>query len=397
MKCFIAMAFGREDTDRLYDTLLVPVLRSKQFEPIRVDRLEHNDDIDNRIIQEIREADLLIADLTYARPSVYYEAGFAERTIPVIYTVRGDHLTPRIDDSYGQFRVHFDLQMKNLIDWIHPTDQRFANRLASRIDYVTTPILSRRDIADVEMKEKTAFSSLAIDSRIEEVRSAASEVLADAGFIADEDCAIVFGHRGVSPDSEAKRVRYLKSEPGVLTGIQVSFHTNATRTPSQFLAESPAYNLNLKSGLDKLTAVNDYEVVCAFHAIPFLNVCLEMPDYRADTERKFLLLTKELNVPDLGSHDVGEVYFDFQIITRKASLIFIGLAEVDSLHGFSVQRVPKGMPSLESRHDGFRFIYEGIKVRTIPRNIRYTLVDDIDSLASFRRRLKIALEISAIR
>jgi hypothetical protein len=31
------------------------------------------------------------ADLRYARPSVYFEAGYAERSVPVIYTVRRDH------------------------------------------------------------------------------------------------------------------------------------------------------------------------------------------------------------------------------------------------------------------------------------------------------------------
>jgi hypothetical protein len=67
--CLVAMVFGHEDTDRFYDSLLVPVFGNSQIQPIRVDRLEHNDDIDNRIMQEIHEADPLIADLTYARPS----------------------------------------------------------------------------------------------------------------------------------------------------------------------------------------------------------------------------------------------------------------------------------------------------------------------------------------
>jgi nucleoside 2-deoxyribosyltransferase len=47
-----------------------------KIEPLRVDQIEHNDDIDDKIIELIKKCDFCIADLTYARPSVYYEAGY---------------------------------------------------------------------------------------------------------------------------------------------------------------------------------------------------------------------------------------------------------------------------------------------------------------------------------
>ena len=88
-QCFVAMAFGKEDTDTVYDRLIRPAAEAKDLEVRRVDRIEHNDDIDDKIIEEIIRADLVIADLTYARPSVYYEAGYAERAdTPVIFTCR---------------------------------------------------------------------------------------------------------------------------------------------------------------------------------------------------------------------------------------------------------------------------------------------------------------------
>ena len=73
-RCFVAMAFGQKDTDAIFRALrktLGPLGVNAQ----RVDRIEHNDNIDTRIISEIEAADLVIADLTYARPSVYFEAG----------------------------------------------------------------------------------------------------------------------------------------------------------------------------------------------------------------------------------------------------------------------------------------------------------------------------------
>ena len=65
LRCFVAMAFGQKDTDAIFKIL------RKSLSPLginaqRVDRIEHNDNIDTRIISEIEAADLVIADLTYA-------------------------------------------------------------------------------------------------------------------------------------------------------------------------------------------------------------------------------------------------------------------------------------------------------------------------------------------
>lgn len=113
LKCFVAMAFGRPETDRLYDRAIVPTLDAVNLQAVRVDRVEHNGDIDDRIIQELKECRLAIADLTFTRPSVYFEAGYAQRVVPVIYTVRKDHFDRGAPDTA---RVHFDLQMRNIVD-----------------------------------------------------------------------------------------------------------------------------------------------------------------------------------------------------------------------------------------------------------------------------------------
>src|SRR2546428_14146756 len=119
----------------MYDCLIAPTLRNKRFSPLRVDRIEHNEDIDDKIISEIETCDFMVADLTFARPSVYFEAGYAQRQVPVIYTGRKDHLSGRTNDQFGNFRVHFDLQMKNIIPWSSPRDKNFAKRLAKRVTH----------------------------------------------------------------------------------------------------------------------------------------------------------------------------------------------------------------------------------------------------------------------
>ena len=133
-KCFVAMALGHQDSDAIYDKQMKPVAAVKDVDARRVDRIPHNDDIDDKIIEEIKSADLVIADLTYARPSVYFEAGYAERAgTPVIYTCRRDHLTRGADDN---LRVHFDLEHRNIIAWEDDADAKFPAELSDRIELV---------------------------------------------------------------------------------------------------------------------------------------------------------------------------------------------------------------------------------------------------------------------
>lgn len=141
MKCFVASAIERPDVDTIYDRCIRPTLRRLSIKPLRVDRVEHNEDIDNKIFELLDAADMAIVDLTYARPSVYYEAGYASGTgKPVIYIARSDHFRARDDDPEGLVRVHFDLQMKNIVRWSTPNDA-FSNRLEKRLRYVLKPLL----------------------------------------------------------------------------------------------------------------------------------------------------------------------------------------------------------------------------------------------------------------
>ena len=65
----MASAFGRDDVDHVYTKLIKPTLRSLDVDAFRVDRVEHNEDIDNKLFELLDSADFCIADLTYARPS----------------------------------------------------------------------------------------------------------------------------------------------------------------------------------------------------------------------------------------------------------------------------------------------------------------------------------------
>ncbi|HKW86862.1 MAG TPA: hypothetical protein VJM82_07310, partial [Nitrospiraceae bacterium] len=89
LRCFIAMRNGDPEADAVYDRLIGPTIRRVGLAPRRVDRVMHNERIDQKIVKELRACQLVVSDLTFARPSVYWEAGFAEgRDVEVVYTCK---------------------------------------------------------------------------------------------------------------------------------------------------------------------------------------------------------------------------------------------------------------------------------------------------------------------
>ena len=166
MNCFVASAFDYEDIDAIYDHAIRPVLKELKLRPFRVDRVEHNEDIDDRIFRLIDQSQLCIADLTFARPSVYYEAGYAFGSgKPVIYIVRRDHFRAREDDEAGNLRVHFDLQMKNIIPWTKP-NEAFIKRLRSRLKHVLRPFLREQRKDKTRRENEQRFAALSQNEKL---------------------------------------------------------------------------------------------------------------------------------------------------------------------------------------------------------------------------------------
>ncbi len=166
--CFIAMAFDREDTDALYEKQIFPVLQRNHIIPVIINRRQSNDDLNIQIIEQIENADICIVDLTYARPSVYFEAGYAQRSIPVIYSVRDDHFKRGQPDD---LRVHFDLQMKPLIRWKDSEDPSFSTNLEGRIKNTFLQEWIRKKKIEDDLKLAIAqFENSPINTRLINLR-----------------------------------------------------------------------------------------------------------------------------------------------------------------------------------------------------------------------------------
>jgi hypothetical protein len=124
--CFVAMAFDPALDAAYTQGIESAVVTDCKFTLVRVDRVEHNDNINDRIISEIRACQFLVADFTLHRNGVYFEAGFASGLgRPVIWTCRRDEMRD----------AHFDTRPYNHILWDSPDDLRvkLANRIRATV------------------------------------------------------------------------------------------------------------------------------------------------------------------------------------------------------------------------------------------------------------------------
>ncbi len=139
LQVFVAMWFSQQMEDA-YENGIVPAIKEAGYEPLRIDRKEHNNKIDDEIIAEIKSSKFLVADFTSGttghgndgvhvpRGGVYYEAGFARGLgLDVISTVRSDQVG----------LVHFDTRQISHVLWKDPPELRKAlfNRIIATIGY----------------------------------------------------------------------------------------------------------------------------------------------------------------------------------------------------------------------------------------------------------------------
>lgn len=124
---FIAMWFDKSLND-LYEKGIQPGVLDAGYNPLRVDRVEHVNRVDDEIIRQINASQFVVADFTGHRGGVYFEAGYAlGKEIPVFWTCRRSDIV----------NLHFDIRQFNCIDW--DTPDNLASRLGTRIEAVVGP------------------------------------------------------------------------------------------------------------------------------------------------------------------------------------------------------------------------------------------------------------------
>jgi hypothetical protein len=317
LRCFVAMAVGHADTNRIYDKHIAPTLRASGIHPVFMGRLEHNDDIDKRIIREIEACDFAIADLTYARPSVYFEADYAQRNVPVIYTSQADHLHPRPDDKFGNFKVHFDLLMRNIIPWRNPKDPNFAEKLARRIRRVVAPMLRQRQSDERIKAEELQFRSLPLVSRLNWVTESFTKTLKVVGYrsllVKDEINSWVGGTWvGQVPDVRTLNVGVVfvrasftrreiyEHEDGTMTMLGSRFDSfdddvegyNRQRWENQW----PRHKVPKAAETKNITKIVARLVLCSLERIPRGRLASALPSYTPNETGQLFTRNTELQI-----------------------------------------------------------------------------------------------------
>jgi nucleoside 2-deoxyribosyltransferase len=121
---FVAMSF-QEVLSEIYSSGFQVGVIGAGYDPIRMDKLEHINRIDDEIIKQINGSKFLVADFTGHRSGVYFEAGYAMgRGLPIFWTCRKNDMN----------ELHFDIRQFNCIDWESSED--LSTRLKTRIEAV---------------------------------------------------------------------------------------------------------------------------------------------------------------------------------------------------------------------------------------------------------------------
>ncbi|MCH7772703.1 MAG: hypothetical protein IIA49_17085, partial [Bacteroidetes bacterium] len=125
---FIAMKFEeklKEYSDDWFET----AIKNAGYRPIRIDKYEHINLIDDEIIANIRKSKFIIADFTYNSPGVYYETGYARGlNIPVI------NLCNKECFESEENKVHFDTNHYQFLLWEWDKGEDLSNRLKTKIE-----------------------------------------------------------------------------------------------------------------------------------------------------------------------------------------------------------------------------------------------------------------------
>ncbi|MDX1965693.1 MAG: nucleoside 2-deoxyribosyltransferase [Planctomycetaceae bacterium] len=122
---FVAMSFDPSLTT-WFETVVSPAIERAGYRPLRMDFHEHNEQIVDKMLAEIRAARFVVADFSQHRHGVYFEAGFAMGLgRPVIWLVREQDVSD----------CHFDTRQYPHLVWKDGDDleERLFNRIRATI------------------------------------------------------------------------------------------------------------------------------------------------------------------------------------------------------------------------------------------------------------------------
>ncbi len=133
-RCFVAMWFD-ESMNPTYENAISPAVIEAGYEPLRIDRHEHVNRIDDEIIGQIKRSRFMVADFTGQRFGVYFEAGMMLGLgRAVIWMISKEELSK--DEG-----LHFDVRQFNFIVYesLQDAKKRLYDRILAVVGEGSTP------------------------------------------------------------------------------------------------------------------------------------------------------------------------------------------------------------------------------------------------------------------
>ena len=114
--CFIVTAIGesgtetRDRADEVFSYLIAPVCEELGYKPVRVDQVDAVDNINETIINYLKTAPMVVADMTGHNPNAFYELGFRQaKELPLVPIIQAGSGLPF--DVISQRTVFYNLSV----------------------------------------------------------------------------------------------------------------------------------------------------------------------------------------------------------------------------------------------------------------------------------------------
>lgn len=114
--CFIVTAIGesgtetRDRADEVFSYLIAPVCEELGYKPVRVDQVDAVDNINETIINYLKTAPMVVADMTGHNPNAFYELGFRQaKELPLVPIIQTGNKLPF--DVISQRTVFYNLSV----------------------------------------------------------------------------------------------------------------------------------------------------------------------------------------------------------------------------------------------------------------------------------------------
>ncbi len=134
---FVIMQIGNPLLDEIYTEVYIPAIKAAKLAPKRIDQDNEGQLLKKEIIDYIEKADIIIADLTNARPNCYLEVGYAmglDKFRNLIFTAKEDHYPESENFKKGGPKIHFDIAGYDILFWHSNNKNEFKSKLTERIN-----------------------------------------------------------------------------------------------------------------------------------------------------------------------------------------------------------------------------------------------------------------------